>query len=195
MTTQETYSFITLSGKKGSGKSSIADLIPKYERISYATPVKGAVGGLLYDLPYSIEEKSQNVPALGTTVRQLFQMLGEGIRSIDPDFWVKHLLMRVQFSHGWAFVIDDLRYPNEMHALRDAGHQVCSVRISSNLDSLHTDGHESENIWEGIDFDLEVTNNCHLAVGETGPEIHYERTLMELALEISEFAAKQEWDV
>lgn len=178
---------IMLSGKKGSGKSTIADLLLGYERMSFATPIKNAASAIFTDTPYVAAKKGQVIRELnGITMREVLQNLGQGIREFEPGFWANHMLMRMKLSHGAKFVIDDWRYPNEARILQDAGASICTVRITVNNDEGHTDKHSTEIALDDFDFDLRIENNCHMAVGEHGPFIEYVKEPVEIAAEILE---------
>jgi len=169
--------FIMLAGKKGSGKTTIADLMESqgFEVISIATPIKNAARALFLDTPYTSLGKGDIVPELDAmSYREILQNMGLGLRDFKEDFWVKHLLMRARYSHGTRFVVDDFRFPNEPQVLRDLGHHVGTVRIVVNGDEGHDDGHVTENSLEDFDFDIILDNDCKMAVGENGPYIEYE---------------------
>ncbi len=64
--------------------------------------------------------------------RHLLQYVGtDVIRKVDPDFWVGFLRdVLFFFEDKWDYVlIPDLRFPNELSVLRDAGFETIHVRV------------------------------------------------------------------
>ena len=52
------------------------------------------------------------------TFRNILENLGSAIRKYDEDFWAKSVLKFIEETPK-SVVIDDLRYPNEYHVLKD----------------------------------------------------------------------------
>lgn len=96
-----------------------------------------------------------------TKNRELLQYIGTEVgRRHDPDIWVKYLLRRAE---KWnKFVIDDVRFPNELKALNKAGFITIRLvvspgeqekrikRLYGNVDpAVHK--HESETALDGYE--------------------------------------------
>jgi len=102
----------------GSGKSAVAAHLARLlgaERISFAQEVRAVVA----ELYGPGHEKN----------RELLTGVGMGLRRVDPDTWVNVVRRTVGGAAGRAWVLDDLRFPNELAALRSDGWVV--VRLSA----------------------------------------------------------------
>lgn len=160
-----------------SGKTTFAEVLKDqgYHHVRFSAPLVAAARAvlksagcheLLFDALYASDAKDTAVvPELGTTVRKLLQNIGQGMRSVDPDFWIKILEQRVEKLSSFHrdgcgyFVVDDLRYPNEYHALDNAKYRTVFVKIvRPSASGLNTD-HESESALDHFDFDYVVNNN------------------------------------
>lgn len=123
-----------------SGKTTIANMLTSeahFERVPFAGTLKEMMRVLLLDLGYSQTETTlfmrgdktcelrHDIP---TTLRHALQTLGTewGRMSIDRELWIKawkgHVVrvfespLRVD-----GIVVDDVRFPNEVEAIRDLG--------------------------------------------------------------------------
>lgn len=98
--------------------------------------------------------------------RTMLQLVGtEGVRSKEPDYWVKPVLDLLRFFPGqWDYVvIPDCRFPNEVQCLRNAGYDVVHVRITRpNFDNGLTEAqmnHKSETALNGFPVDAPIENS------------------------------------
>jgi len=145
---------IAFTGWAGSGKTEAAKYLElKYghKRISFADGIKDIAFNI-----FGAKEKS----------RELLQSIGEKLREIDPDVWVRHTINRVNcFSD---YVIDDLRRKNEFNAL--IKHNFYIFRIVADEDIrikrlIKRDGHCNKSLLYNksesgcVDIDLPVINN------------------------------------
>ena len=99
---------IAILGKMCSGKTTTSNFIIDYlknneniiiKKVSFATKV--------YDIAYDLfDMKIKN--------RELLQSIGTKMREIDEDIWIKYVLKNNKNN----IIIDDLRYPNELKALK-----------------------------------------------------------------------------
>jgi hypothetical protein len=121
----------------GCGKSTVADHLVKahgFVALKFAGPLKGMARTLLTELgddPMTVERriegdlKEEVIPALQCTARQLMQRLGTefGRHQLHENVWADVTRSRAaQFlQRGRSVVIDDLRYRNELEAIRWAG--------------------------------------------------------------------------
>lgn len=151
---------IAFTGWAGSGKTEAAKYISiKYglKKISFADGIKDIAFNI-----FGAKEKS----------RDLLQQIGEKLREIDPDVWVKHTIRRMSFLQD-GFVIDDLRRKNEFDALIKNNFYI--FRIVADEETrikrlINRDGHcdrnllynESENGCSDIEM-LSIDNNGGLA--------------------------------
>lgn len=124
-----------------SGKSFAAGEIGKmsgldYTILNFAGPVKRystLIAKSLLDVDLSTLDKQAWVPTgedSGTTVRNIFRLIGDSGRTIDEDLWVdllrKEILSARQYTE--LIIIDDLRYMNEFNFILEMGGIVFNVR-------------------------------------------------------------------
>ena len=101
--------YIGISGKMGSGKSTIRDEIIKSldslkcDTVSLAAPIKRVEKVIYKDL--GIEHTKKD--------RQLLIQLGMWGRGIDPDFWLKQAVKMMKKSKADVVICDDVRFLNE----------------------------------------------------------------------------------
>lgn len=125
---------IAIAGKKGHGKSTIAQMIveslPGYTEIrSFAGPVKRNIMSIF---PYVTLEmltdsklKNEEIIPLGITPRELMtRFAGDFCRRLDENLWVTHADNEVSRLMGLhippnTIIFDDLRHENEYEYLRE----------------------------------------------------------------------------
>lgn len=95
------------------------------------------------------EFKEQIIPALGKSPRQIYIEFGTSVgRSIFADTWLEFVL---HLKADYKFV-SDLRFPNEGHAILQAGGQVW--RIDNPRVAMHDDVADSAMVdfkdWTGV---------------------------------------------
>lgn len=162
----------------GSGKSEVAKIMAEnfgYSVVKFAGGFKEMLRALYayMGLPDADSErmiegdlKTTAVPGLGPlTTRGLMQTLGtEWGRHQLPDLWVRIAMSRVALLHsqGKYVVIDDLRFPNELEAVKDAG-GLCLCVVRPGVEA--TTSHPSEGLLsDRLDqFDGLVANKGSLA--------------------------------
>jgi len=166
---------IALTGRAGSGKSTVAAAIVKHPNAaraavaSFAKPLKRMLVELFYyttkdhalasEMVFGAETKDKPLPELGgVTPRYLMQTLGTewGRNALDPDFWVYIAASRLDrtMRNGLGTVFDDCRFENEANLVRRMGGVVIGVR-GRESDAVTTD-HESEH---GVTPDFWVDNS------------------------------------
>jgi dephospho-CoA kinase len=163
---------IGLAGNMYAGKSTIADALTEhgYQRMSFAAPLKNVAA-----LAYGTIDKTGEYDVMGrdglpkqVTGRMILQGVGQAIKDVDRDFWIKCFLRDAERYDGSPLVVDDLRFMFEMEALRNAGWIIVGVntpmnvrmeraeRISGKRPSAEEMTHESEvevpRILEVADF-------------------------------------------
>jgi len=131
---------IGLTGYARSGKDSIAKtLVEKYgfERVAFADPIRELlyelnpkvdfeVDGGSWDIRYLVDNYGWDEAKQSLEVRRLLQTLGLGARNIiDEEIWVIKALRTM--SGDGNYVVTDVRFENEIIALRHLGAQIWRV--------------------------------------------------------------------
>lgn len=119
---------IGLLGPAGAGKSTVAEyLVQKYgaRRYSLAAPLKKIVQRA-FDLSdeqlYGTQAQKEAIdPRYNVSARWLMTHIGtEGIRgTLGETFWAEHLVRTLRTDRPSLAVVDDVRFVNESHVLRE----------------------------------------------------------------------------
>jgi hypothetical protein len=111
---------IAFLGPMCSGKTTCCNYIKQlnnnFEIIRFA--------GKVYDICYDLFEM------IGKD-RLLLQSVGENMRNIDKNVWINYLINNSKNKE--YLLLDDLRYENELVALRDNGWTLVKLKISNDL--------------------------------------------------------------
>ena len=189
---------VGLVGFIGAGKGTVADLLVErhaFIKESFANSVKDACavifgwnrglleGDSLESRAWREQKDEWWSEKLGRefSPRLALQLMGtEAGRDVfHPDLWVHTVLRRCKPSQ--YYVIADVRFPNEIKAIRDSGGRVIRVRRGPdpewydlarecnlghhNLDVMrnaYPEVHYSEWAWIGSNYDIVMDNNCTL---------------------------------
>jgi len=162
----------------GCGKSTVAEHLGAaygYTPLKFADTLKSMLAVFLEDLGLEsgeverrlhgdLKEAVLPIPNARVTARNLMQTLGTewGREYVDPGIW-PHILRRRADSYiksGMRVVVDDLRFPQEYAALKDAGAYL--IRIDRPGRSA-TNNHSSEGRLDGVAFDANISNDRDLA--------------------------------
>lgn len=161
-----------------SGKSTIALALGEYgfNRVRFA----GALKAMLYSLLFSAGENHETIDRMiegdlkevpsallaGKTPRWAMQTLGAewGRSCLGDTLWVGAAMGEVRHlrERGLGVVVDDMRYPNEAEAIRQAGGVLVRVERPS---ATVTSAHSSEGALDGLRFDLVLRNTYGSAEG------------------------------
>lgn len=112
---------IALVGNMRSGKNTFSDVLVKeygYTEIAFAGELKRICKELF-------PEQFRN----GNKPREILQNVGQCMRSIDYDVWVKALDRKIKQYDGKNLVITDVRYPNEVAYLRNNGFIIVQIIV------------------------------------------------------------------
>lgn len=196
---------IGLVGFAGSGKGTVGDILVDrydYSKLSFADAVKDATSAI-FGWPRNLlegdtdasrkfrEEKDDFWSArfgYDVTPRHMLQLMGTeaGREVFHTDLWVHTVERRIKYKQEWEFetnfVIPDVRFPNEIEAIRKMGGFVVRVKrgdepewyeaaMKANKtgdlnDIINADVHFSEWAWIGQSFEYEISNNGSLAMLE-----------------------------
>lgn len=174
---------IALLGKARSGKDSAAAHLVRehsYTRLAFADPLKEMALSVDPLIPMNHLEShsrlSDCVAAVGwedakdkwPEVRRLLQHMGQTVREIDEDFWLRELLRKVAGAAklNMPVVVTDVRYRNEAESLRRAGFRL--VRITRPGGTAMTMGemraalHDSETELDSFAADAVIVNGAGL---------------------------------
>lgn len=126
---------IGFSGKKRVGKDTAADHLADrkhYTKIAFADPIKEAAASIfrfndeqLYgDLKETVD------PYWGFAPRWAMQVIGTDLfrEQVDEGVWIKSLLRKVLQEKPLYWTICDVRFPNELAAIKAAGGYVVRVK-------------------------------------------------------------------
>ena len=190
---------IGLVGQIGSGKGSVADILVDrhgYFKESFANSVKDAVS-IIFGWNRALLEGDtadsrtwREQPDIywsekmgkSFTPRLALQLMGtEAGRDVfHQDIWVYTTMRRCELSSWNNYVIADVRFPNEINAIKNAGGMIVRVRrgpdpewyetalnVNSKRDyygmaEKYPDVHYSEWAWIGCEYDATITNNGSL---------------------------------
>lgn len=154
-----------------SGKSTLAAALAGFgwQTVKFAAPLKAMIRALLRevgcpeaDIERMIEGDLKEVPTPylgGRTPRHAMQTLGTewGRACMGENFWVDMFSVKADQlrDEGVAVVTDDMRFPNEMDAVKRDGITVKVTRPGTE----RAGGHASEGGLDGRTFDLYVVND------------------------------------
>ena len=99
------------------------------------------------------------------TVREVLESFGNGMRMIDPDFWVKPLVARIKREQPELAIICDTRFGNE--AVASENLNALLIRL---LRNIHNSDHPSETALDNYEFYNKIDNN-NLTIPETNAEV------------------------
>ena len=190
---------VGLVGLIGAGKGTVADLLVErhnFIKESFANSVKDAVSAIFGwdrallegDTPESRAWREQKddfwSEKLGREMspRLALQLMGtEAGRDVfHPDLWVHTVLNRCAKSPNNNYVIADVRFPNEIKVIQEAGGVVIRVKRGDEpewynvalkvnkknnyygMAEQYPNVHFSEWAWIGSDIDAEIANNSTL---------------------------------
>lgn len=118
---------IGLCGIMASGKTTLAEqLIENYSdftRCSLAGAVK-EFANFIFDIPEGFKD------------RVAYQKMGDGARNyLFQDVWIETLLQQVAGQEGFNkhFIVDDIRYENEVDKMKSKGWYIIKLDIDDDL--------------------------------------------------------------
>lgn len=134
--------------RKRVGKDTITDMINtqlriakpglRVKKVSFAAKLKdvsyqlfgwaGVQRALFYENPANAHLRETKLPAIDLTPREVWIKLGNAVRSVYAGVWVEHALKGTEAD---VILIPDVRFPNEVDAIRGLGGRVYKVTRSS----------------------------------------------------------------
>lgn len=166
---------VGIAGKAGAGKDTIGDYLIKHRgfvKVSFAFALKKAVAAILNCSVEKMDDRDWRekiIPELGVSPRYMMQTLGTewGRQMVNENIWV-HLAMeraKLHESDNLNVVITDVRFPNEVQAIQEAGGIVIWVSRPNQPD-IATADHASESAISQRDCNFWVVNDASIKVLE-----------------------------
>lgn len=131
---------IGLCGPAGAGKDTVRRILEDahgFWGLAFADPVRDMARALLSHVyaEHAAERrelKETPVPVLGASYRQIAQTLGTewGRQTIRPTLWIDIAMAKVRLAAAQGrrhIVISDVRFPDEMEAIRSIGGVIWAV--------------------------------------------------------------------
>ena len=168
---------IGLAGFKRTGKDTFASYFPSnFTRMAFAEPLKQAAA-IIYDVPITVFEdelKDATNEKWGITHRDMLINLGQKMREVDPDHWVKLMKSRILSSQlrsspddtDQHILITDVRQPNELQMIEHLGGAVYLVQRKG----VAWNGHPTEKMATQLEHFAGRIENL-LPLGCTDPEM------------------------
>lgn len=106
----------------------------------------------------ALDYKEAESPGTGWTRRQILQHVGtEGFRAIDPEHWVRKTRERMHKAvrSGLHVVVPDVRFLNEVAAIRIIGGVIVLLEREGNTRTTSSTAHASEQEWRQARADFE----------------------------------------
>lgn len=179
---------IGLVGAKRAGKDTVADLLVPwgYERFAFADRVRQAL--LEVDPTFDVAVTGRRVrlsdlvklhgweglkehPHFGGELRGLLQRHGVAMRRVAPAVWVDAVMADVEWllDLGTRCVVSDVRFENEVEAIRQRGGII--VRVRRREAEAVRDEHVSEQLWHRDDLvDVNIYNDG--TIGQLDEAVH-----------------------
>lgn len=143
---------VGLGHRKRVGKDTFANMLDcelqrrgyRVYKIAFARAMKAMThsmfqwAGLMDEYYYEVnpEEREEVLPILGLTPRQIWIRFGNAMRSIDENIWIAHLRLMMDDCRNLtvrdatkpiAFIITDVRFPNEAEAVKHWGGKLVKI--------------------------------------------------------------------
>jgi hypothetical protein len=154
---------IGISGKAGSGKDTLAAAInaisaEKFQVRRFSGKLK-LIAELLTGIPAdTMNDQDVKNARIGShwgtmTLRELLVLIGQDMRDrLHPDVWVNALFADFDDRRNW--IVPDVRYSNEMKAIKDRG----GIVIRVDRPAISYVDHPSETELDSAEFDLRISN-------------------------------------
>lgn len=155
---------IGFSGYAQSGKDTAAAVLTNFERRSFAEPMRSA----MYALNPIIKDELRLADAIDDygwdkakvmfpEIRRLLQVFGTevGRKMWDENFWIT-MASRGMTPNIKNYVFTDVRFPNELKAIKDAGGVTIRV-IRDGVEPVNA--HPSETALNDYIFDFTINND------------------------------------
>lgn len=164
-------SVLGIVGAKRAGKDTVASVLVtdlSFHRLAFADALKAIaydLDPLLWANPSErlaqlVDEDGWEAAKNWPAVRTLLQRLGVAVRDhVHPDAWVSIVARQIDENPFTHYVVTDVRFPNEVEAIRSRGGQIVRVRRPEVEAESIADTHVSERLWQEVEPDVEVWND------------------------------------
>jgi hypothetical protein len=168
---------IGLAGFKRAGKDTFASYFPSnFIRMAFVEPLKQAAA-IIYDVrseAFSDDLKDATNEKWSITHRDMLINVGQKMREVDPDHWVKLMESRILSSQlrnsldatDQHILITDVRQPNELQMIEHLGGAVYLVQRKG----VAWNGHPTEKMATQLEHFAGRIENL-LPLGCTDPEM------------------------
>jgi hypothetical protein len=162
---------IGLTGKIGSGKTTLASHLHAYHEMNFADPLKAMARSLGFQVDTQ-KDKATIHPFWKISPRHFLRLWGTEIgRQIVPDvipqmsnIWIQHMKMRLDQccdENGkflFPIIVADVRFPDEAQLIRDHGGIIIQIERNQPV-SAFEDVHSSDRGLPSHLVDHVITNN------------------------------------
>jgi hypothetical protein len=156
---------IGLAGYARAGKDTVAQILVEergFRRIAFADALRDMLAALdpyigTTRLSDRLNWHGWEATKADPEVRRLLQRLGTeaGRDVLGPDVWVDAAVRKMDLESEENYVVSDVRFPNELQAIRSYG-QVWRIERPG---CEPVNGHVSETALDGARFDRVISNN------------------------------------
>lgn len=176
-----TLKIIALTGPKGSGKDTVAQLIARqYDNvrtIAFADPIKQVIQGL-FDLDKSSNEQYDSFKRTdikyqleghlnhGVSGRNVVREIGMLMRRYDEKQFTNYVVRNIRYLPDCVWIVTDLRFDNEYMVLKDLNAKIVKITRPE----YHYDGHITERGFDNSLVDYQLLNDGDLAYLDTRVE-------------------------
>lgn len=159
---------IGIVGLAGSGKSTLARVIAErhgFQEESLAAPLKAVCAALFgwteKQLFGPSHLRNEVDPRWGFSPRKALQFIGtEVARGLHEDVWVRALLDTLSLPGAPRYVVvSDVRFQNEVDALRKAGGKIVKISGRGGLQDAAAHASERVDALTGIDFQIDNSSS------------------------------------
>ena len=112
---------IAICGKLCSGKSYLAKFLAKEYNAE------------IYSFGYGVKRYCKEIFDMKYKDRKLLQNFAQKMREIDNDVWVKYTMNKINLENKPNIIVDDLRFPNELKYLHEAGFIIIRLIVDKGL--------------------------------------------------------------
>ena len=179
---------VALFGHMGSGKTTIADSLSRagYQRISFSGPLK-AVAELAYGKidkgsDYEVVDAEGNKRKVSG--REILQGVGQTIKDVDRDFWMKCFMRQVISFGDTPLVVDDGRFLFEWNELASDGWLTVGVNCHESVrmqryESIYGRGPTEAEMNHQSEIEVpDILNRCSIILQGTDDPFENVRKIM-----------------